>query len=67
MTPTIYACFSLDPREWKTTNEIATFVTPRRYPGIRDGEFPVFISMKASDMADKVVSKRAGRGSQSRI
>lgn len=39
MTPTIYACFSLAPREWKTTNEIATFVTSKRYPDIRDYEF----------------------------
>lgn len=40
MTPTIHSCFALAPREWKTTNEIATFVTSKRYPDIRDYEFP---------------------------
>lgn len=36
MTPTIYDCFSLSPREWISTNEIASFVTTKRYPKIRD-------------------------------
>lgn len=40
MTPTIYACFSLAPCDWKTTNEVAAFVASRRRPNIRESEFP---------------------------
>lgn len=40
MTPTIYACFSLAPWDWKTTNEVAAFVASKRRPNIRDSEFP---------------------------
>lgn len=36
MTPTIYECFSLDPRRWMTTNEITTFVSSRRCPNISE-------------------------------
>jgi len=42
MTPSIYACFSVAPREWKTTNEIAAFVTSKRSPSIRDHHFPYY-------------------------
>lgn len=42
MNPTIYACFSLDPRGWKTTNEIAAFVVSRRFPSIQEYEFPEY-------------------------
>lgn len=42
MMPTIYDCFSVASREWLTTNEIASFVTSKRYPGIRDYEFPEY-------------------------
>lgn len=42
MTSAIYECFSSAPRDWLTTNEIAAFVTSRRYPDIRDYEFPAY-------------------------
>jgi hypothetical protein len=42
MTPTIYDCFVLGPREWLSTNEIASFVTTKRFPKIREYEFPEY-------------------------
>lgn len=42
MTPAIYDCFSLAPRDWVTTNEVTSFVTSKRYPNIRDYEFPEY-------------------------
>ena len=56
MMPTIYDCFALAPREWLTTNEIASFVTSKRYPGIRDYEFPEYRDAVRRQL--KAMSKR---------